>query len=71
MPRPDDKKAVQRILGCVNYLSKIMPQLSKVSESLRKLTEKNAMLTWDSSQEEAYQAIKALSALRPRWSIMT
>ena len=71
MPRPDDKKAVQRILGCVNYLSKIMPQLSNVSESLRKLTEKNVMLTWDSSQEEAYQAIKALSALRPRWSIMT
>lgn len=31
MPRPDDKRAVQRLLGCVNYLSRFMPQLSKVS----------------------------------------
>ena len=35
-----------------------MPQISKVSEPLRKLTEKNVMFTWDSSQEEAFQAIK-------------
>ena len=35
-----------------------MPQISKVSEPLHKLTEKNVMLTWDSSQEEAFQAIK-------------
>ena len=35
-----------------------MPQISKVSEPLRKLTEKNVMLTWDSSQEEAFQAVK-------------
>ena len=35
-----------------------MSQISKVSEPLRKLTEKNVMLTWDCSQEEAFQAIK-------------
>ena len=36
IPRPDHKRAVQRLLGCVNYLSRFMPQLSKVSEPLRK-----------------------------------
>ena len=65
MPRPDDKRAVQRLLGCVNYLSRFMPQLSKVSEPLRKLTEKNVMFTWDSSQEEAFQAIKSMISSAP------
>ena len=42
-----------------------MPQLSEASESPRKLTEKNVMLTWDSSQEEAYQAIKSIIISAP------
>ena len=37
MPRPDDKRAVQRLLECVNYLSRFMPQVTKVSELLREL----------------------------------
>ena len=58
MPRPDDKRVDKRLLRCANYLSRFMPQISKVSEPLRKLTEKTVMLTCDSSQEEAFQAIK-------------
>ena len=65
MPRPDDKRAVQRLLECVNYLSRFMPQLTKVSEPLRELTEKNVMFTWDSSQEEAFQAIKSMIRSAP------
>ena len=37
MPRPDDKRAVQRLLEYVNYLSRFMPQVTKVSELLREL----------------------------------
>ena len=65
MPRPDDKKAVQRLLGCVNYLSRFMPTISEVSEPLRKLTEKNAMFVWESQQEEAFQAIKNMISSTP------
>ena len=65
MPRPEDKRAVQHLLGCVNYLSRFMPQFSKMSEPLRKLTEKNVMFTWDSSQEEAFQAIKSMISSAP------
>ena len=43
MPRPDDKRAVQRLL----------------------VTEKNVMFTWDSSQEEAFQAIKSMISSVP------
>ena len=32
MPRPDDKRAVQRFLVCVNYLSRFMPTISEVKE---------------------------------------
>ena len=60
MPRLDDKRADQLLPRCTNYLSRFMPQLSKVSEPLRKLTEKDVMFTWDSSQEEAFQAIKSM-----------
>ena len=40
MPIPEDKKAVQRLLGVCNYLSRFMPTLSEMCEPLRKLTEK-------------------------------
>ena len=65
MPRPDDKKAVQRLLGCVNYLSRFMATISEVSEPLRKLTEKNAMFVWESQQEEAFQTIKNMISSTP------
>ena len=65
MPQPDDKKAVQCLLGCVNYLSRFMPTISEVSEPLRKLTKKNAMFMWESQQEEAFQTIKNMMSLTP------
>lgn len=65
MPRPDDKKAVQCLLGCVNYLSRLMPTISGVSEPLRKLTEKNVMFVWESQQEEAFQTIKNMNSSTP------
>ena len=65
MPRPDDKRAVQRLLGCLNYLSRFMPTISEVSEPLRKLTEKNALFVLESEQEEAFQTIKSMISSTP------
>ena len=59
MPQPEDKRAVQSLLGCVNYLSRFMPTISEGSETLPKLTEKNALFVWESQQEEAFQTIKS------------
>ena len=44
VPRPSDKKAVQRflvLLGCINYLSTFMPKLSEESESVHKFIERD------------------------------
>ena len=38
MPKPTDVKAVQRLLGMVNYLAKFCPHLSDHCQPLRQLT---------------------------------
>ena len=43
MPIPSTVKELQRFMGMVNYLGKFLPSLSKVSEPLRKLLEKDAI----------------------------
>ena len=57
MPRPDNKKAVERFLGCMQYLSSFLPQLSEVAALLQVLTEQSAIFTWQTHQEEAFQAL--------------
>ena len=46
MPRPDSKKAVERFLGCLQYLSRFLPQLAEIAAPLRVLTEQSAIFTW-------------------------
>ena len=60
MPRPDNKKAVERFLGCLQYLSCFMPQLATVAAPLRLLTEQSAIFTWQTKQEEAFQSLKTM-----------
>ena len=43
MPRPEDKKGVERLLGCITYLSRFLPKLAEVVSPLRKLTEKEVL----------------------------
>ena len=50
-PQPKDKKAVERLLGCVNYLSRFLPKLSEVVAPLRTLTEKLTPFYWESQQQ--------------------
>ena len=39
MPEPKDAKAVQRLLGSVNYLAKLVLHLSDILEPLRRLVD--------------------------------
>lgn len=43
MPRPTDVQGVQRLIGVVTYLSKLLPQLSAVCEPIRRLTGSQAV----------------------------
>ena len=35
MPKPEDKKDVQRVLGLINYVGKFIPNLSELTAPLR------------------------------------
>ena len=65
MPKPQDKKAVERLLGTVQYLARFLPKLSEVAKPLCQLTEKDVMFTWQQSQEEAFACIQKLATSAP------
>ncbi|KAI8493812.1 hypothetical protein Bbelb_281590 [Branchiostoma belcheri] len=65
MPTPDDVRAVQRLLGMVNYLAKFLPHLSDVCEPLRRLTDKDAIWAWLPVHDQAVEEIKKLVTAQP------
>ena len=65
MPRPNNKKVVERLLGTVQYLSRFLPKLSDVAKPLRQLTEKEVVFTWQQQQEHAFTLIKDLVTSSP------
>ena len=65
MPRPENPKAILRLLGSVNYLSRFLPKLSEAAEPLRRLTKNDVPWHWESHQENAYQEVLKLMATAP------
>lgn len=55
---PTDKKALQRLLGMVTYLSKFISNLSEITKPLRQLLVKNVEWCWGHEQEVAFETIK-------------
>ena len=55
MPEPDNVTALKRFLAMVNYLSKFMPHLSKMTEPLRRLEGKDAEWQWLKQEEVTTQ----------------
>ena len=37
LPQPNDKKSVERLLGCIKYLSRFLPNLAEVVAPDRKI----------------------------------
>ncbi|GFO17736.1 Pol polyprotein [Plakobranchus ocellatus] len=58
MPPPEDKKGVERFLGTVNYMAKFIPNLSTISEPIRKLLKKDNQFVWEHEQAKAFEEIK-------------
>ena len=65
MPTPTSKKAVERLLGFVNYLSRYLPKLAEVVAPLSQLTEKATPFYWQTHQEQALEKVKALVTTAP------
>lgn len=47
LPTPEDKQAVQRLLGVVGYLQKFAPNLSDAAAPMRDLVKRNVNFRWD------------------------
>ena len=58
MPPPEDKKALQRLLGMTNYLSKFIPKYSEKTEILRSLLHKDADWCWLEQHQQALDELK-------------
>ena len=58
MERPEDVPAIQRFLGLVKVLLKVLQDLSELREPLHRLTHKKADWNWTHEQEEAFEKIK-------------
>ena len=65
MPVPENKKAVQRLLGMCNFLSKFLPKLSDTCAPLREVSSVNAEFSWSSPQQVAFQHIKDMITTTP------
>ena len=65
MNRPEDVKAVQRLLGVATYLAKFVPKLSTVSEPLRRLTDQDSVFEWMPQHEDAFNEMKKLLSQAP------
>ncbi|XP_059061528.1 uncharacterized protein K02A2.6-like [Achroia grisella] len=60
MPKPQDRKSLERFLGMINYLSKFIPNYSQVAPPLRQLLKKDTVWQWDSIHDAAVQRLKEL-----------
>ncbi len=65
MERPEDAKAVKRLLSMVNYLVKFCPHLSTVSEPLRNLTVDGVPFIWSESHEQNFSSLKRMLSVAP------
>ena len=65
MPQPQDKAALMRFLGMVQYLAKFIPNMSEVSSPLRKLLEEDVEWHWESQQVQSFGKLKTLVSNTP------
>ena len=65
MPTPTNVRALQEFLGMVQYLSKFLPSLSKVTEPLRQLEHKNTEWCWLETHDKAISKLKQMICEAP------
>ena len=65
MPKPTNVSGVRRIIGFVTYLSKFLPKVSDICETLRKLTLKDSEFCWLDNHDNALDEIKRLVTAKP------
>ena len=65
MPRPENKQALQRLLGMVNYLSSFIPNLSEITAPLRALLKKDVRWVWYHEHDQSLEKLKKCLTSKP------
>ena len=60
IPKPEDKRDVQRLLGLLNYVRKFIPNLLELTAPLRELLVKNKPWQWGKSHIQSFERKKKL-----------
>lgn len=65
MPTPSSKTQVRRLLGMINFLSKFLPNVSKITAPLREIIHEKVEFYWGEKQNESFNKIKELLTRAP------
>ena len=65
LPKPQDKQAVQRMLGMIKFLALYIPAESDITAPLRDLIKDGSMWKWDTQHDAAINNIKRALASDP------
>lgn len=65
MPIPEDRAALQRVLGMATFLARYCPNFSEVTAPLRQLLAKNNEFRWQHRHTEALEKLKELLTTAP------
>ena len=70
MSAPRDKEELQSLLGCVTYLAKIIPSLSKHTHE--KAVRKDMHYKWTTSHQQQFEKLKSMieQSPTPKYSVM-
>ncbi|KAJ8359388.1 hypothetical protein SKAU_G00159130 [Synaphobranchus kaupii] len=63
MPRPTDKTGVLLIMGMVNFIGKLIPNLSAKTSCMRELLHKDSEFKWTAKHEHELQELKRAPVL--------
>ena len=65
MPKPEEKKALQRLLGMVKYLSQYIPGESDMTKPLRDLLKDDVDWRWEPEHDRALEQVKQALSREP------
>lgn len=65
IPTPENKQALMRFMGMIQYLAKFIPNMAEVSAPLRKLLESDVDWHWEDGQVRSFEKLKSLLTHAP------
>ena len=65
MPIPEDKKALQRLLGMATYLARYCANFSETTSSLQELLQHGNEFRWDIRHTNAFNRLKSMLTAAP------